>query len=47
MGILQKIEMVRLELYRLINENASYDSIYCKSTELDLLINRFYIAKEV
>jgi hypothetical protein len=47
MGILQKIEMVRLELYRLINENASYDTIYSKSTELDLLINRFYIVKEV
>ncbi|HYE10653.1 MAG TPA: aspartyl-phosphate phosphatase Spo0E family protein [Patescibacteria group bacterium] len=47
MGILKKIETVRQELYALIKENASYDSIYCKSTELDLLINKYYILNQV
>lgn len=42
MGILIKIEMVREQLHDLINENASYDAIYFKSTELDLLISSYY-----
>ena len=46
MGIIKKIEMVRQQLYALIDENASYDSIYCKSTELDLLISSYYNVEE-
>jgi hypothetical protein len=42
MGILKKIEIARAQLHLLIAENASYDAIYCKSTELDLLINSYY-----
>lgn len=40
--ILNEIEMVRQQLYSLIAENASYDSIYSKSVELDTLISSYY-----
>lgn len=37
-----RIEVVRQQLYELIDENANYDSIVNKSIELDLLINCYY-----
>ncbi len=40
--ILREIEMLRQQLHLLIDENASYDTIYTKSIELDLLISKFY-----
>lgn len=42
MSILNEIEMLRKQLHSLIEQNASYDTIYSKSVELDLLISRFY-----
>lgn len=42
MIILREIEMLRQQLHLLIDENASYDKIYTKSIELDLLISEFY-----
>lgn len=45
--IIREIEMLRQQLHLLIEENASYDTIYTKSTELDLLISRFYNAVAV
>lgn len=44
MNLLNKIEIVRQQLHALIDENASYDSIYMKSIELDLLISNYYAA---
>lgn len=40
--IIREIEMLRQQLHLLIDENASYDTIYLKSIELDLLISKFY-----
>jgi hypothetical protein len=40
--MIKKIEVVREQLYTLIDENASYDSIVTKSVELDLLISSYY-----
>lgn len=42
MSILRKIEIVREQLHDLINGNASYETIYTKSVELDLLISSYY-----
>ena len=42
MAILKQIETVRQQLHTLLNENASYESIYSKSVELDLLISNYY-----
>jgi hypothetical protein len=40
--MLKKIEIVRQQLHDLIKENASYESIYSKSVELDMLITKYY-----
>ncbi|MDF2839420.1 MAG: hypothetical protein K0Q99_191 [Clostridia bacterium] len=40
--MVKKIEVVRQQLYTLIDEDASYDSIVTKSVELDLLISSYY-----
>jgi hypothetical protein len=45
MAILNEIEMLRQQLHSLIDQNASYDTIYSKSVELDLLISKFYSVK--
>ncbi len=42
MAILKQIEIVRQQLHMLLSENASYESIYSKSVELDLLISSYY-----
>lgn len=42
MSTINQIEMLRQQLHKLIDQNASYDAIYLKSVELDLLINKFY-----
>lgn len=46
MAILKQIEIVRQQLHILLSENASYESIYSKSVELDLLISSYYIHRE-
>lgn len=40
--LLNQIEITRGQLHSLINQNASYDSIYLKSVELDMLISEYY-----
>ncbi len=40
--IQNQIEQVRQQLHILISQDASYEKIYNKSVELDLLINQYY-----
>ncbi|MFZ5352689.1 MAG: aspartyl-phosphate phosphatase Spo0E family protein [Bacillota bacterium] len=41
--MLQKqIELLRNQLHVMISQNESYDKIYKKSVELDILINQYY-----
>lgn len=40
--MLSRIENVREQLHMLINQDASYEKIYTKSIELDVLIVEYY-----